>query len=73
MRRTLSGAIARVCVASTSRTWRGADAERDRAERAVRGGVRVAAGDGHAGLGEALLGSDDVHDALLAGSTVEEA
>ena len=41
------------------------DAEGDRAERAVRGGVRVAAHDRHAGLGEAQLRADDVHDALL--------
>ena len=33
----------------------GADAERQRAEGAVRGGVRVAADHGHAGLGEAEL------------------
>ena len=31
----------------------------------MRGGVRVAADDGHARLGEAELRSDDVHDALL--------
>ena len=43
----------------------GADAERERAERAVRRGVAVAADDRHAGLREALLGSDDVDDALL--------
>eukprot|EP00976_Prorocentrum_cordatum_P011471 230508-Prorocentrum_minimum.AAC.1 len=42
----------------------GADAEGERAESAVRGGVGVAAHDGHAGEGEALLGADDVHDAL---------
>ena len=43
----------------------GADAERQRAERSVRGGVAVAADDGHAGLRQALLRPDDVHDALL--------
>ena len=43
----------------------GADAERDRAERAVGAGVAVAAHDRHAGLGEAELRADDVHDALL--------
>jgi hypothetical protein len=43
----------------------GADAERQRAERAVRGRVRVAADDGHAGLGEPELRPDDVHDSLL--------
>ena len=41
-----------------------ADAEGERAERAVGRGVAVAAHDGHARLGEALLGADDVHDAL---------
>ena len=45
---------------------RGADAERDRAERAVRGGVAVAAGDRHARLREAQLRPDDVDDALRA-------
>jgi hypothetical protein len=35
-------------------------------------GVRVAAGDRRAGLGDALLGADDVDDALLAGRAVEE-
>ena len=43
----------------------GADAERERAERAVGGGVRVATDDRHAGLGEAELRADDVHDALV--------
>ena len=42
----------------------GADAEGQRAERAVGAGVAVPADDGHAGLGEAQLGPDDVHDAL---------
>ena len=42
----------------------GADAEGQGAERAVGGGVAVAADDGHARLGEALLGADDVDDAL---------
>ena len=42
----------------------GADAEGQRAEGAVGGGVGVAAHDGHARLGEALLGPDHVHDAL---------
>ena len=36
-----------------------------RAERAVRGGVAVAADHGHPGLGQAELRADDVHDALL--------
>src|ERR1700744_1243353 len=42
----------------------GADAERERAERAVGRGVRVAADDRHARLGERELRADDVHDAL---------
>ena len=42
----------------------GADAEGQRAEGAVGRGVAVAADDGHARLGEALLGADDVDDAL---------
>ena len=43
----------------------GADAERERAERAVRRGVRVAADDRQARLGEAELRSDLVDDALV--------
>ena len=43
----------------------GADAEGDRAERAVGGGVAVTAHDRHAGLGQTELGADDVHDALV--------
>ena len=43
----------------------GADAEGQGAERPVRGGVAVAADDGHARLGEAQLRADHVHDALL--------
>ena len=46
----------------------GADAERERPEGAVGGGVGVAADDGHARLGEALLGADDVDDALAGGA-----
>ena len=41
-----------------------ADAVRQRAEGAVRRGMAVAANDGRAGQREALLGADDVHDAL---------
>src|ERR1019366_5062620 len=44
----------------------GADAEGECAECSVRGGVRVAADDGHARLGDAQLGTDDVHDSLVA-------
>ena len=51
---------------------RGADAEGDGADGAVGGGVAVAARDGHARLGEAELGADDVDDALLARRHVEE-
>ena len=42
----------------------GADAEGQRAERAVRGGVAVAADHRHAGLREAQFRADHVHDAL---------
>ena len=40
------------------------DPERERPERAVGRGVRVAADDRHPGLGQAQLGADDVDDAL---------
>jgi hypothetical protein len=50
----------------------GADAEGERAECAVGAGVRVAADDGHAGLGDAELGADDVDDALVARVDVVE-
>ena len=43
----------------------GADTEGQCTERAVRGGVGVAAHDGHAGLGQAQLRADDVNDALV--------
>ena len=43
---------------------RGADAEGVGAERAVRGGVAVAANDQQARQGQALLRADDVDDAL---------
>jgi hypothetical protein len=46
----------------------GADAECERAEGSVRGGVRVAADDRHAGLGDAELWPDHVHDALAVGA-----
>ena len=46
----------------------GADAEGERAEGAVRGGVRVAADDRHARLGDAELGADHVHDPLAVGA-----
>lgn len=42
----------------------GADAVRQRTERAMRGGVRIAADHGHARQGGALLRADHMHDAL---------
>jgi hypothetical protein len=48
------------------------NAEGDRAERAVGRRVRIAAGDRGARLGDALLGADDVHDALLARRAIKE-
>ena len=50
----------------------GADAEGQRAECAMRGGVRVAADDGHARLGGAKLGADHMHDALACVLHIEE-
>jgi len=49
----------------------GADTEGDRSEGAVGGGVGIAAGNGGAWLGDALLRADDVDDALFAGFEVE--
>ncbi len=43
----------------------GADAEGQGPERSVRGGVTVAADDGHARLSQTQLGADDVHNPLL--------
>jgi len=51
---------------------RGPDTERQRAERAVRRRVGVAADDRHTGLGEPLLRPDDVDDPLVAGVGVRE-
>ncbi len=51
--------------------FRGADAVGQRAERAMRRGVAVAADDGGAGQREALLGADDVDDALALVELVE--
>ncbi len=42
----------------------GADANRQRAERAMGGGVRIAADDGHARQDRTLFRPDDMHDAL---------
>ena len=50
----------------------GADAEGHRPEGPVRRGVAVAAGDRRARLREPELGSDHVHDSLLAARRVEE-
>src|SRR6516164_11177876 len=44
---------------------RGADAKGERAHRAMRRGVAVAADDRHARLAQTLLGPDDVDDALV--------
>ncbi len=60
-----------VCVASTCSTSRCADAVRQRAERAMCGGVAVAADNRRAGQREALLGADDVDDALALVALVE--
>ena len=51
---------------------RGSDAKRDGPEGPVRARVRVAAGDGRAGLGDPQLRTHDMNNALLAGRTVEE-
>src|SRR6266404_327006 len=51
----------------------GADAEGERAKRAMRGSVAVAANDGLPGLRDAQLRADDVHDALLLAVQVKEA
>ncbi len=50
----------------------GADSERERAERAVRRGMAVAANDRHARLREPKLRPDNVHDPLLARSDIEQ-
>ena len=50
----------------------GADAERQRAERAVRRGVAVAADDGHARLGQPELGADHMHDAAVRAAEIEQ-
>src|SRR6266436_4472334 len=51
----------------------GADAESQRAERAVRGSVAIAADKGLAGLSDAEFRANDVHDALILAIHVEEA
>ncbi|KAG0927653.1 hypothetical protein G6F32_012824 [Rhizopus arrhizus] len=50
----------------------GADAERQRTERTMGGGVAVTADDGHAGLGEALFRCDHVDDAAVVRGHVEQ-
>ncbi len=51
----------------------GADPECERADPAMRGGMAVAADNGRAGQREALLGADDVDDALLGGGRLDVA
>lgn len=51
----------------------GADAKGDRAKSAVGGGVAVAAGNSHPRLGEALLGGDDMDNALVTRANVVKA
>ena len=52
---------------------RGADTKGQRAEGAVRGGMRVTADDGHPRLRRALLRADDMHDALARIAQAEQA
>ncbi len=66
MRKVLGLDCGRVCVASTCSTSLVPMPNAKRSECAVGAGVRVAADDGHAGLGDAELGADDVDDALVA-------
>ncbi len=66
MRKVLGLDCGSVCVASTCSTSLVPMPNAKRPECAVRRGVRVAADDGHARLGEAQLRADHVHDALLA-------
>ena len=61
----LNGRSGSVCVASTCSTSDVPMPIAMRTERAVGGGVAVAADDRHAGLGQTELRSDDVHDALF--------
>jgi hypothetical protein len=44
----------------------GANAKRQGPKRAVRGGMAIAADDGHARLGDPQFRADHMHDALLA-------
>ena len=50
----------------------GADAEGQCTERAVGGGVAVAADDGHAGLGQPEFRADHVHDAAMDAVEIEQ-
>lgn len=50
----------------------GADAEGEGPKGSVGGGVGVSADDGHAGLCESHFWGDDVYNALVAGSGIEE-
>ena len=72
MRRTLSGGQRHGLGCEDVAHLTGANPECDCTECSVGCGVGVPAGDGHTGLGDALLGSNDVHDALLAGAAIEE-
>ena len=65
MRRTFSGLERQALRGQHVADLRGADAEGDGAERAVRGRVAVAARDRHARLRQPELRADDVDDALL--------
>ena len=48
------------------------DSERQRTERAVRGGVRIAADHGQTGQRDAQLGADDVHDPLTVVAQIKQ-
>ena len=61
-----------VCVASTCSTSLVPMPKASAPNAPCVDGVRVAADDGHAGLGDAELGADDVDDALLARVDVVE-
>ena len=64
-RKVFDGRCSRHCGGENVFDFAGSDAECERAECAMRGGVAIAADHGHAGLRQAQLGSDDMHDALM--------
>ena len=72
IRRTFSGSMRQALRRQHVAHLRRADAERDRAERAVRRGVAVAAGDRHPRLRQPELRPDDVDDALRAAVEIEQ-